>query len=199
MAAPRNNSLIYIILDGEKIGFTPQEKIFCSQYIKCQFNGGKAATAAGYSQKTSMTKASQLLRKVHIKRYIDFLQNDLAARCDVSAEMILLEMKKIAFANIKNVVDDRNGIRNFSDMDDEHTAAIGSVEVEEIFQGNGGTREVVGYNKKVKLLDKQRALEAINKMLGFNKPELIAETDPDGKKIDKQIIRLSNGDKIDLS
>lgn len=53
-----------------------RQLIFCEEYIKTN-NATKAAIAAGYSEKTARTKASQLLTKVDISDYIKSRLDDI--------------------------------------------------------------------------------------------------------------------------
>jgi phage terminase small subunit len=195
----RVHDIIYFQLGDDVLEFTPQEKRFCHEYVACNMNATQAVIKAGYSIKGARQRGSELLTKVDIKKYVKHLQNDLAARCGITADMILKEMAKLGMSNIKKVVNENNQLRNLHEMDDDDTAAITSIEIEEIYEGRGADRQLIGYNKKIKLSDKQRSLEGINRMLGFNKPDKIAETDPEGKPIQKSKIKLSNGDEIDLS
>ena len=69
---------------------------FCKEYV-IDLNGTRAAIAAGYSKKTARSKASQLLTKVNIKARIAELQNDTGKKLDLTAEIVLAELKKIGF------------------------------------------------------------------------------------------------------
>lgn len=69
---------------------------FCKEYV-IDLNGTRAAIAAGYSKKTARSKASQLLTKGNIKARIAELQKDTAKKLDLTAEIVLAELKKIGF------------------------------------------------------------------------------------------------------
>jgi phage terminase small subunit len=55
---------------------TDKQKRFCEEYVK-DWNGTRAAKAAGYSEKTAMEQASRLLSNVKVKDYIEEIQSDL--------------------------------------------------------------------------------------------------------------------------
>jgi phage terminase small subunit len=55
---------------------TDKQKRFCEEYVK-DWNGTRAAKDAGYSAKTAMEQAHQLLQKTSVKDYIEEIQSDL--------------------------------------------------------------------------------------------------------------------------
>jgi phage terminase small subunit len=55
---------------AEEIELTGKQKRFCEEYI-FDFNGTRAAIAAGYSENTAAEKAYEKLRKTKIKSYIE--------------------------------------------------------------------------------------------------------------------------------
>lgn len=57
-------------------GLTDKQKRFCEEYIK-DWNGTRAAIAAGYSEKTARNIASENLAKPYIADYIAEIQTDL--------------------------------------------------------------------------------------------------------------------------
>lgn len=148
---------------------TDRQMLFCMHYVgECKFNGAKAAEMAGYEPKNAASYAVYLLKNPNISQFIESLKNDLGRRIGISAEMIAQEMAKLAFFNIKDIMTVDGGIKPVFTMEDKDSAAISSIEVFE--EKAKDTGEVLGYVKKVKLADKQRALEGLNVMLGYNKP-----------------------------
>lgn len=65
-----------------------KQRRFCEEYVR-DYNGAKAATRAGYGEKSARSKASQLLTIVSIKEYISELEEDLRKQCKVEAHVIL--------------------------------------------------------------------------------------------------------------
>lgn len=49
---------------------TDQRRLFCDEYLKC-LNGTKAAIAAGYSETSARSQASQLLDDEEVQKYIE--------------------------------------------------------------------------------------------------------------------------------
>jgi len=80
---------------------TPRQYQFCAEYL-IDFNGSKAAIRAGYSPKTAKEQAYDLLTRPHIQAEIDRRKAKLAQKTEITAERIVRELAKIAFANMKD-------------------------------------------------------------------------------------------------
>jgi len=72
-------------------------------------NGARAAIAAGYSEKTARAAASRLLTKSNVQELIEKLTAARAQRLDISADRVLWELAKMAFANMLDYVTVQNG------------------------------------------------------------------------------------------
>lgn len=69
---------------------TSKQKKFCEEYM-IDFNGTRAARAAGYSEKSAYSQASENLKKPEIKSYLENL-------CSVQTDIIFLERHRIVKA-----------------------------------------------------------------------------------------------------
>lgn len=58
------------------MSLSKKQRIFCEEYVGCG-NGKESAIRAGYSAKTAISKASQLLADQDVKRYIKELQEKI--------------------------------------------------------------------------------------------------------------------------
>lgn len=159
-------------------GLTDKERRFCEEYV-IDWNGARAARAAGYSEKTSNVKASQLLTKVNIQAYIEEVQKDLSKLTGVTAARNILELKKIAYTNISDLKRDWLTLEEFDNLTEEQKAAIAEISTTETTFGEDGKKTSI----KFKLHDKQKAIEMLNKMLGFNAPEKQERTIVGGEKV----------------
>ena len=74
-------------------GLTERQKLFCLEYIK-DFNGNRAAIAAGYSAKTARGQAYDLLTRPHIQAEVQRLSAKRAKKLEVSAEWVLRKLVK---------------------------------------------------------------------------------------------------------
>jgi phage terminase small subunit len=156
---------------------TEKQKSFCREYI-LDWNGRRAAIAAGYSEKTSAEMAYENLNKPHIQSYIKEIQNDLEKVAGISRLRVLKEHEKLAFSSIAHLHDTWITRKDFEKLTEEQKACIAQIEtqtrVEMKYNPESEEQEPVQVDfVKVKLYDKQKALDSISKMLGYNDPEKV--------------------------
>lgn len=73
---------------------TKKERIFADEYVKTA-NGTQSAIAAGYSEKTARSKASQLLTKVNVRQYIDAVMNERSKDTIATADEVLQYLSRV--------------------------------------------------------------------------------------------------------
>lgn len=149
---------------------TPKQKKFCEEYI-FDFNGTRAAKAAGYSEDTAYSIASENLRKPELKAYIEDLQYDLAKTAGISRLRVLREHEKIAFSSIAHLHDTWIDRKEFENLTDDQKACISEIQTQTRKEKGADDIEREIDFVKIKMYDKQRSLDGITKMLGFNEPE----------------------------
>lgn len=76
---------------------TEKQKRFCEEYL-IDFNATQAALRAGYSQKTAYSIGDENLRKPEIQSEIQTLIQKRSERTGISADSVIKELVKIAFA-----------------------------------------------------------------------------------------------------
>jgi phage terminase small subunit len=156
---------------------TGKQKKFCEEYI-FDFNASRSARAAGYSEATAGEIGYENLKKPEIQAYIELLQADLSKTAGISRLKVLTELQKIAFSSIAHLHDTWITRKEFDQLSDDQKSSIQeiSTQVRKVFEYNPDkdAKEPVEIEfVKVKLYDKLRSLEAINKMLGFDAPKKI--------------------------
>jgi phage terminase small subunit len=156
-----------------KAKLTAKEEHFCYQYVLL-LNATQAAINAGYSEISARSKGCQLLTKVNIQEHIKHLKDHLAATAEISALRVLKEHEKIAFADAGQLRDGWMSLKDFESLTPEQKAIIQEVATKATPHGT----EV-----KIKLFDKQRALDSISSMLGFDAPVKTELTGRDGKDL----------------
>jgi len=77
---------------------TEKQRIFCEEYIK-DFNGTRAAKAAGYSPESARTIGCDNLIKPYIKDYLALLTNERNERLKVDTDKIVKELARIGLSN----------------------------------------------------------------------------------------------------
>ena len=134
---------------------------FVDEYLlDPELNAFQAAKRAGYK---SGDRGAELLRKTEIKELIEAKQADRSLRTGVSQDMVVAELVKIAFSNLKDFVTwTQSGRIGFRPMDMVDGAVLS--EISESITKNGRT-------KKIKLHDKLKALELLGKHLGMFKDD----------------------------
>jgi len=93
-----------------------QHLFFCNNYL-LDFNVKEAARRCGIS----FNWAQQLLKRPEIKEFIDEKKAIIAEKCDVTAEQVLNEIKRVAFYDVKEHIQEANdsgvSLVPFEDMD----------------------------------------------------------------------------------
>lgn len=139
-------------------------KRFPAEYL-IDLNATKAAIRCGYSERTAYSQGQRLLKKVEIQQMIQELQQQRQQRTQITADRVLQEVARIAFARITDVTSfDANGVvlKNSTELPHDVTAAIESVS-STATDGEYGTRTSL----KVKMHSKVAALEKLTRLLGM--------------------------------
>ena len=153
---------------------TDAQKRFCDEYL-IDLNATRAYKVAYPNCKkdeTASAAGSRMLGNVKVQEYIQEQQKEREERTKITQDMIVNELAKIAFLDISNLYNENGGLKNIQDIDENTRRAISSLETFEEFEGYGEDREKVGDTKKVKLIDKTKALELLGKHLGMFKDKL---------------------------
>ena len=148
---------------------TDAQKRFCNEYL-IDLNATRAYKVAYPNCKkdeTASVNGSKLLRNTKVQEYIAIHQKQREERTQVTQDKVIQELAKIAFADIRELYSDTGSLKNIKCLEDNIAGAISSIETFEEYEGRGEDREYIGDTKKVKLLDKTKALELLGKHLGI--------------------------------
>lgn len=174
---------------------TGKQKRFCEEYI-FDFNASRAARAAGYSEDTAGSIGSENLKKPEIQAYVKSLQENLEEIAGISRLMVLKEHQKLAFSSIAHLHDTWIDRKEFEKLTEEQKSCIAeiSTQIKKITVVREGEPEQdieIEY-VKLKLYDKQKSLDSISKMLGYDAPKKITvnSTEKQVMKIGGQIIEF---------
>lgn len=141
-----------------------KREAFVREYL-IDLNSTQAAIRAGFSAKTAAQAGHRLFTKVEIRTAIDDAIAARAEKTGLTAELIIAELLHIARVDIGALYDDTGALKPIHDIPEAARRAIGGIDMDELWEGQGADREQVGITKKVKLLDKIRALELLGKHL----------------------------------
>lgn len=153
---------------------TDAQKRFCDEYL-VDLNATRAYKVAYPKCKkdeTANAASSRMLRNVKVQEYISEKQREIEKRTEVTQDMVIKELAKIAFLDIRKLYTENGQLKNVADIDSDTVGAISSLETLEEYEGYGDDREKIGDTQKVKLLDKTKALELLGKHLGMFKEKV---------------------------
>ena len=164
------------------MSLTPKQAAFIEAYL-VDPNGTKAAIAAGYAPRSAAVTASRLLTVAKVVDELDRRRKLLAVRSGITPEMVVAELARIGFADIRQVVGWRAINRTlFTDKgepadvpgvvlevkDSEELQAAAAAAIAEVAQSKDGT-------VRIKMHDKVGALVRIGQHLGMFKTAAAAE------------------------
>lgn len=136
-----------------------QRQRFVDEYL-IDLNGTQAAIRAGYSPKTAQEQSSRLLSNVMVQEAISKAMAARSKRTGVNQDRVVLELAKLAFVKMTDVVDSNGRIRE--DATDDDLSCIESIKFKESDNEFGGSVE-----REVKIGSKLKALELLGKHLGM--------------------------------
>lgn len=166
---------------------TAKQKAFCKEYI-FDWNATRAAKAAGYSKHTAKQIATENLSKPYLQEYISELQKDIGKVLGITKLMVVEEHRKMAFSSIAHMHNTWVDLKEFEELTDNQKSSIAEISTRIVTIKQVKTEQV-----KIKLHDKNKNLESLARLLGFNEPEK-ADITSKGEKI--EAIDLS---KLDVS
>ncbi len=135
---------------------SPKQACFCNEYFK-DFNATKAALRAGYSPTTALNGKLMTLPK--IKYHLQQRGAEAAEQAMVSRQMVLAELKKIAFASVGDFFGADGSLKPIQDVKEDTKAALWNYTVT---QGKDGSTTI-----KIRMSNKLAALEKIAKHIKF--------------------------------
>ena len=148
---------------------TNKQQRFVEEYL-IDLNATQAAIRAGYSEKTAEQQGFQLLKKTSVSKAVTEAQKRRSDRTEVTADMVVKELARIGFSDLRNMLTPNGSLLDPQDWDDDTAAAISSIEVV-TNTGEGGKdedgRKIVEHTHKIKVWDKNSALEKLAKHLGM--------------------------------
>ncbi len=153
---------------------TEKQKAFCREFI-FDWNGTRAAKVAGYSEESAGVIAYENLKKPYIQAYIKEIQLDLEKTTGISRQMVIKEHQKLAFSSIAHLHNTWIERKAFEELTEDQKACIAEIHTQTRMEKNpieGGSPIQVDF-VKIKLYDKQKSLDSLSKMLGYNEPEKV--------------------------
>lgn len=136
---------------------TPRQQRFVEEYL-LDLNAHQAALRAGYSPRSARQIAAQLLRKPEIAEAIGQAMAARAERMRVSADRVIQELARVAFADIGRFLEaDGVTLKKLDRIAADDRAAVQEV----------ATAGKTGAVLRLRLHDKLRALDGLARHLGL--------------------------------
>ena len=129
----------------------PMQARFVGEYL-IDLNGKQAVIRAGYSKRSAAEQACILLATPKVRAAIDEGKRLQARTSKVSAARTIEEIRRLAYADPRDICDDNWDLKAPSELTDEAAATIASVERIETQKG---------FRLKVKTWSKEKALELL--------------------------------------
>lgn len=182
------------------MALTARQQRFVDEYL-IDLNATQAAIRAGYSQKTARQIGNRMLTNVDIQAATSKRMGERSSRVEITQDMVLKELAKIGFSDIRKVV--RWGETQVRMVDDDTRegedlvpyhglALIDSSEIDDSIAGAIAEVSQSRDGLKVKLHDKKGALVDIGRHLGMFSPPGHADLDAELKRIEVENKRLLN-------
>lgn len=173
------------------MSLTLKQSAFVREYL-VDLNATQAAIRAEYSPRTAYSQGQRLLKNVEIQAAISEANTARAQRTEVTADRVISELAKLAFANLMDyfrVTDDGSPYIHLGDLTPEQTAALTEITVDEFVTGGEDDARMVR-KVKVKMADKKGALELLARH--FNLFGDITKSESDNRTLDAFTAALSD-------
>jgi phage terminase small subunit len=157
-----------------RAALNPRQKRFVAEYL-VDLNASQAAIRAGYSPRCAKVQASRLLRAGSVAEAVATAQAELAEKIGVTVERIVMELARIGFSDIRDVVQWRS-VPAVSDRleGDNDARAINVIEVKNADELTPAAAAAIAElslqpsgRVRVRLHDKRAALVDLGKHLGM--------------------------------
>lgn len=96
---------------------TEKQQRFVDEYL-IDLNATQAAIRAGYSAKTADVQGSRMLGNVKVQQAISEAMAERSKRTGVNQDRVVLELAKIAFVKMTDIVDNQGRIKSSATEDD---------------------------------------------------------------------------------
>jgi len=137
-----------------------QQQRFVAAYIKTG-NATQSAIKAGYSKRSAHTTGQRLLKHAEVCAALRGSLQKAADSMDLTAERVLQELARLAFFDVRKLLNPDGTPKAIGDLDDDTAAAIAGLEVASVGNAEMGVGQVLKY----KVADKNSAIDKAMKHL----------------------------------
>ena len=179
---------------------TPKQQAFIREYL-VDLNASAAYRRAGYTSGNANVTGPRLLANVRIQAELARHMAARSEKVELTAEQVLREIKTAAFLDPLQLFAEDGTLLPLSRMPEAARRAIAGLEVEELYDGRGEDRRMIGYLKKIKLVSKEGTLTLAGRHLGMfvDKRELSGPNGGPIPMVAYDLSRLSDADLMTLA
>lgn len=156
------------------IRLTPKQERFCREYLET-LNACEAYRRVYNCENMKPAsidrKACELVQSPSVAARLAYLKEHAAEAANISLQRIIKEHARIAFSDATRVRSGWYTLKEFNDLTEDERACIKSVETKQRKVLNEDGQTVVEEWVKVQVYDKQKALDALCTILGYNSPQ----------------------------
>jgi len=138
---------------------TNKQRLFVQEYL-IDLNATQAAIRSGYSVATAQQMGSENLSKPVIQQEIAKAMAERSKRTGVNQDRVVLELARLAFVKMTDIVDNEGKIKDTATEDDLSC-------IEGIKYKHSDTDSGYSVEREVKIGSKLKALELLGKHLGM--------------------------------
>lgn len=144
-------------------------RMFIKEYLK-DFNATRAYLAVSPNSKdtTAATEGSLNLNNQKVMEVIDKEIRERMRKLDVTNDMIVAQLKDWMFVDMRQFIKNDDGsFKNIKELNISQQSAIESMEVEELFAGQGEDRKHIGRVKKLRFVSRLESARTLLKYFGM--------------------------------
>lgn len=148
-----------------------RQRLFAAEYV-VDLNATAAAIRAGYSPKGAGAHGFKLLKNAEIQHLVSELNRERIQRVCADGDRVLHEYARVAFSDVRALLDDDGCIKAAGEWSDDAAGAIASYRTKTTKHGE----DVIETTKEIRLWNKPLALRALAENLQVFAPERREET-----------------------
>lgn len=138
---------------------------FVLEYLKDR-NGTRAAIAAGYAENSAHVTASKLLKNPKVIEILEEEQIALTGDVKKATKNLRDELYSLAYYDQRELYDEKGNLKPIHELTYEQQKYVTGYEIEDIYEGRGKDKKLVGQVTKVKTLDRRGLLIDCGKIDG---------------------------------
>jgi phage terminase small subunit len=153
----------------------PKMELFCQEYV-VDFNGTRAAIAAGYKADYAGEQASQYLKKPEVRARLAVLKAARLAKVKLTQQEVLERLAAQVRHDPRLLFNEDGSLKSPHELDDE--TAMGIVAIEHTAVRDMETGKVIGHTAKVKSTDRVASIALAMRHFGMLKDKLDLNISP---------------------